>query len=67
LCRKLENIGIVGLEPILGSGGICFDFLGSDKHALAAALSFRYFWLTNMVNCLLTQLQPQWVVIEIDA
>jgi hypothetical protein len=58
---------IVGLEPVLGSGGICFVFLGSGKGALAAALRFRFFRLTTMVNCLSTQLRPQWVVIVIDA
>ena len=48
-----------GLLPDLGLGGACFDFL-----CLIESLEGEAFGLREvlMVNCLLTQLQPQQVV-----
>jgi hypothetical protein len=57
----------VCFEPVLGSNGSFFVFLGLGKGALATVLHFRFFQLTTMVNCLLTQLQPQRIVIVVDA
>jgi hypothetical protein len=42
---------IVDLEPVLGSGGMCFVFLGSGKGVLVAALHYKSFQLTTMMNC----------------
>jgi hypothetical protein len=40
LFQKLANMRIVGLEPVLDSGGICFIILGLGRGALASALGF---------------------------
>ena len=53
------NIVIAGLLPDLGSCGACFEFLW-----LIYLLEGKAFCFCEvlMVNCLSTQLRPQWVV-----
>jgi hypothetical protein len=59
LSQNEITILISGLLPDLGFGGTCFILLW-----LIASLEGEVFHLrvVIMVNCLSTQLQPQWVI-----
>jgi hypothetical protein len=59
LPRNEICIGISGLLPDLGSGGACLNFLW-----LIESLEGKAFCLREVLimNCLLTQLRPKWVV-----